>query len=144
MTNGIPLCLDGLSAGVKRSQAQAFGVRTRASDVHVFPDLHAVMQKYPQMPAFAPRSPPAAAVTVMPSGLAAILSWVCWLLRLSLLGRTDVLHCTVSGTHRPRKAESLSFGSDVLPGVSGFSFYSKHRHLLKEAIQLKSAGAGAW
>lgn len=67
MTNGIPLCMDGLSAGGNRSQAQAFGNRTGSSDVHMFPDLHVIMQKYPQMPPFAPCSSPAAAVTVVPS-----------------------------------------------------------------------------
>lgn len=33
----------------------------------MFPDLHAIMQKYPQMPPLAPCSSPAAAVRVVPS-----------------------------------------------------------------------------
>lgn len=116
MTNGIPLCMDGLSAGVNKSQAPAFGNRTGSSDVHVFPDSHVIMQKYAQMPPLAPCSFPAAAVTVVHTGCSGCRYVV------------DVLCCTILSILGPKNVECLSLGVDVLLGVLSFKAQELRSH----------------
>lgn len=57
---------------------------------------------------------------------------------LSLPGRADVLCCTSSNTPRPRSAQCLFPGADVLPGVRKWIlFIQSALHLFKELIQAK-------
>lgn len=90
----------------------------------MFSDLHAITQKYPQMPPLAPRSSPAAAVTVMPSvwqpssaGCAGCSGCPClaWQMRSAAPFQAFIGFVN---------AEHLSLGADVLPGVSEWFVFS--------------------